>query len=218
MVLRVIGNKKIRTETIGKDYTLKMDVEKMIQRRGKGNLTFLLLKFPQKKINTVEQRTNIKTVYNSYHFLEMKQSGNIVIGNKNSANIGNGNPALDQNGLISVSWRGKALCHLRTGCPIEGDIFMLFPSTKGNLRLFFSWSQVKTLLASPPIMPQVCRGDRKAIGFSQCCLHAFQENKTNHIQIQLLVCLSSSSILLEPETLPKPWTRKEGRGFGRLPG
>ena len=117
-----------------------------------------------------------------------------------------------------MSWRGKALCHLRTGCPIEGDIFMLFPSTKGNLRLFFSWSQVKTLLASPPIMPQVCRGDRKAIGFSQCCLHAFQENKTNHIQIQLLVCLSSSSILLEPETLPKPWTRKEGRGFGRLPG
>lgn len=30
MVLRVIGNKKIRTETIGKDYILKMDVEKMI--------------------------------------------------------------------------------------------------------------------------------------------------------------------------------------------
>lgn len=30
MVLRVIGNKKIRTETTGKDYILKMDVEKMI--------------------------------------------------------------------------------------------------------------------------------------------------------------------------------------------
>lgn len=73
MVLRVIGNKKIRTETTGKDYILKMDVEKMIQRRGKGNVKCLLLKFPQKKINTVEQRTNIKTIYNSYHFLEMKQ-------------------------------------------------------------------------------------------------------------------------------------------------
>lgn len=70
--------------------------------------------------------------------------------------------------------------------------------------------------------PQSCHKSvgetEKAIGFSQCFLHAFQENKMNHIQIQLLVCLWSSSILLEPETLPKPWTRKEGRGLGWLPG
>lgn len=29
------------------------------------------------------------------NFLEMKRSGNIVIGHKDSANIGNGDPALD---------------------------------------------------------------------------------------------------------------------------
>ena len=32
---------KDRTETIAKEYILKMEVEKMIQRRGKGNLIFL---------------------------------------------------------------------------------------------------------------------------------------------------------------------------------
>ena len=65
--------------------------------------------------------------------------------------------------------------------------------------------------------PQSCHKSvgetEKAIGFSQCCLHAFQEDKTNHIQIQLLVCLWSSSILLEPETLPKPWTGRKEEGL-----
>lgn len=49
---------------------------------------------------------------------------------------------------------------LRTSCPI-GDNVYAFHIDWSNLKLFFFWNKVKIWLASPPIWPQVCRGDKE---------------------------------------------------------
>lgn len=46
------------------------------------------------------------------NFLEMKGSGTIVVGSKDGASVGNGDPAVKKNNLLPVSWRDKAWCYV----------------------------------------------------------------------------------------------------------
>lgn len=59
--------------------------------------------------------------------LIMKRSGTAVIGNKDGANAGNGDPVLEKN-ASSLSWRGKAWCYVSWGLAVPlGEHVHAFP-------------------------------------------------------------------------------------------
>lgn len=89
--------------------------------------------------------------------------------------------------LCVLETEGLMLCLLRTSCPIGDNVFAFHIDWK-NLKLFSFWNQVKIWLASLPIGPQVCRGDKeKPLVFINAISTPFKT--TNR------VCLDSTSCL-----------------------
>lgn len=118
------------------------------------------------------------------NFLKMRWSGTVVVGRKGGAKLEMKRPCFGgkKTSLFSMSWIGKA------GGYISWELAASTEESEGTffMEQRFDWHH-------PPLGPQLVGETKKSHWVFSVLFQCLSRIQTEHIQIQLLVCLWSSS-------------------------